>query len=139
MADIHRTIIYTPTAPLRENAPFSQAVVVNGTMYISGNVGTDPSTKKLVPGGIRAETEQTLKNIGEILKAAGASFKNVVKTTVLITDMNDYAAVNEVYAKFFSESKPARAAYQVVCLPAKEAKIEIEAVAVVGNIVEGKL
>ncbi|XP_076462768.1 2-iminobutanoate/2-iminopropanoate deaminase-like [Babylonia areolata] len=135
-SNIVRRIIGSPPAPT-PGGPYSPAVVVGQTMYISGMIGVLPSNKQLVAGGVGPETEQTLKNIGEVLKAAGISFKNVVKTTVLLTDINDYPAMNEAYAKFFNESKPARAAYQVVCLPNKQAKVEIEAVAVVGEIVEG--
>ncbi|KAK7100279.1 2-iminobutanoate/2-iminopropanoate deaminase-like isoform X1 [Littorina saxatilis] len=138
MANVVRKLVSTPSAP-KSIGPFSQAVIVDKTMYISGFVGFDPATTTLVPGGVREQTEQTLKNIGEVLKAAGATYNNVVKTTVLLTDMNDYAVVNEVYGKYFSENKPARAAYQIGCLPAREAKVEIEAVAVLGNIVDGKL
>ncbi|KAK7100280.1 2-iminobutanoate/2-iminopropanoate deaminase-like isoform X2 [Littorina saxatilis] len=138
MANTKRRIVRAAGAPT-PTGQYNQAVIVDKTMYISGFVGFDPATTTLVPGGVREQTEQTLKNIGEVLKAAGATYNNVVKTTVLLTDMNDYAVVNEVYGKYFSENKPARAAYQIGCLPAREAKVEIEAVAVLGNIVDGKL
>ncbi|KAL8586771.1 hypothetical protein ACOMHN_061284 [Nucella lapillus] len=135
-ANIVRRIIGSPPAPT-PGGPYSPAVIVGNTMYISGMIGVNPANRQLVPGGIGPETEQTLKNIGAVLQGAGISYNNVVKTTVLLTDINDYPAMNEVYAKFFSESKPARAAYQVSCLPNKQAKVEIEAVAIVGKIVEG--
>ncbi|KAJ1193253.1 hypothetical protein NDU88_002555 [Pleurodeles waltl] len=114
---------------------YSQAVVVDRTMYIAGQVGLDPATGQLVDGGVLAQTKQALVNMGEILKAAGCDYKNVVKTTVLLTDMNDFAGVNDVYKQFFPNNCPARAAYQVVALP-KNGLVEIEAVAVVGPITE---
>ena len=103
-------------------------------MYISGQIGFDPSTMQIVgKGNVQAEAKQALINMGEILKAAGASYKNVVKTTVLLANINDFVAVNEVYKTFFTSNYPARAAYQVAALP-KGALVEIEAVAVVGPI-----
>jgi len=129
---IVRKIISTSKAPAAVG-PYSQAVQVNETLYISGQIGFIPETMNIVDGGAASETDQALKNMGEILKAAGSSYKNVVKTTVLLKDINDYAAVNEVYSKYFSDARPARAAYQVAALP-KAANVEIEAVAVVGDI-----
>ncbi|XP_012938469.1 2-iminobutanoate/2-iminopropanoate deaminase isoform X2 [Aplysia californica] len=112
-----------------------QAVKVNETLYISGQIGFIPETMEIVAGGAAAETDQALKNLGTILAEAGGTYNNVVKTTVLLKDIGEYAAVNDVYAKYFSESKPARAAYQVAALP-KGANVEIEAVAVIGEIVD---
>merc|ERR1712004_258158 len=110
------------------------AVQVDSTLYISGQIGFIPSTMQIVEGGAAAEAKQALTNMGHILNAANCTFNNVVKTTVLMADMKDYPAVNEVYAQFFSkEAAPARAAYQAAALP-KGAKVEIEAVAIVGNI-----
>lgn len=103
-------------------------------MYVSGQLGMDPATKELVEGGVVPQARQALKNMGEILKAAGASHASVVKATVLLADMSDFAKVNEVYAEFFKgPGEPARAAYQVAGLP-KGAAVEIEAVAVVGDV-----
>jgi len=129
---IIRKIISTPKAPAAVG-PYSQAVQVNDTLYISGQIGFIPETMEIAPGGAVAECEQALKNMGEILKEAGISYGNVIKTTVLLKDIGTYAAVNEVYTKYFSESKPARAAYEVAALP-KGATVEIEAIAVVGEI-----
>jgi len=114
--------------------PYNQAVIVNGsTMYISGTMGIDPNTNQLVGGGTVAEAVMALTNIGNLLKAAGASFNNVVKVTVLMADMDDFADVNEVYKKFFTRNYPARAAYQVAALP-KGARVEIEAIAMLGAV-----
>jgi len=104
-------------------------------MYISGSLGLNPLTSELVPGGVEAETDQSLKNIESILKKAGIDYNNVVKTTVLLADINDWPKVNTLYQKYFSSHCPARAAYAVKELP-KGARIEIEAVAVIGNIVD---
>ncbi|XP_013786662.1 2-iminobutanoate/2-iminopropanoate deaminase-like [Limulus polyphemus] len=136
MASIIRRIINTSLAP-KAIGPYSQAVQVDNTLYISGQIGFDPATMKLVEGGTVPQTKQLLQNMGKILEAAGATYNNVVKTTVLLADMNDYPTVNEVYKEFFTTNCPARAAYQVACLPAG-AKVEIEAIAVIGNIVESQ-
>jgi len=133
---IVRKIISTSKAPAAVG-PYSQAVQVNETLYISGQIGFIPETMNIVDGGAASETDQALKNMGEILKAAGSSYKNVVKTTVLLKDINDYAAVNEVYSKYFSDARPARAAYQVAALP-KGANVEIEAIAVIGELTDLK-
>ncbi|KAG5265167.1 hypothetical protein AALO_G00262120 [Alosa alosa] len=127
-----RKIIHTDTAPAAIG-PYSQAVVVDRTMYISGQLGLDTASGQLVPGGVQAQAKQALTNMGEILKAAGCGYENVVKTTVLLADMNDFNNVNEVYKQFFSSNYPARAAYQVAALP-RGGLVEIEAVAVVGPI-----
>uniref|UniRef100_A0A3Q4HB74 Reactive intermediate imine deaminase A homolog n=1 Tax=Neolamprologus brichardi TaxID=32507 RepID=A0A3Q4HB74_NEOBR len=116
MASIRRQIIYTPKAPVRQGI-YSQAVIVDRTMYISGQLGMDVASGKLVDGGVQAQAKQVLINIGEILKAAGCDYSNVVKTTVLLADINDFNNVNEVYKTFFSSNFPARAAYQVAALP----------------------
>uniref|UniRef100_A0A8C0HD35 Reactive intermediate imine deaminase A homolog n=1 Tax=Chelonoidis abingdonii TaxID=106734 RepID=A0A8C0HD35_CHEAB len=113
----------------------SQAVLIDRTMYIAGQLGMDPSSGQLVPGGAKEEAKQALKNIGEILKAAGCDYSNVVKTTVLMADMKDFSDINETYKQFFRSNFPARAAYQVVALP-KDAQVEIEAVAIQGPIQE---
>merc|ERR1711976_436134 len=105
-------------------------------MYISGQLGRDPATGEFVKGGVEAEAEQVLKNMQGILKAAGIGMENVVKTTVLLADIKDWPKVNVVYAKYFKDRAPARAAYQVAALP-KGARVEMEAIAVVGNIREG--
>ncbi|XP_015238807.1 PREDICTED: ribonuclease UK114 [Cyprinodon variegatus] len=132
MAALIRRIISTAKAPAAIG-PYSQAVVVDRTVYISGQLGMDPASGQLVEGGVQAQTRQALVNMGEILKAAGCSYKNVVKTTVLLADMNDFVNVNDVYKQFFSANFPARAAYQVAALP-RGGLVEIEAVAVLGPL-----
>ncbi len=109
--------------------PYSQAIKAGNTLYISGQLPIDPETGAFPSNEITAQTEASLKNIGAILKEAGMDYKNVVKTTVLLKDIADFTAMNEVYAKFFSEPFPARAAFQVAALP-KDALVEIEAIAV---------
>uniref|UniRef100_A0A1I7X783 2-iminobutanoate/2-iminopropanoate deaminase n=1 Tax=Heterorhabditis bacteriophora TaxID=37862 RepID=A0A1I7X783_HETBA len=111
---------------------FGQAVRVENTIYLSGSLGMDPLTGQL-SDGIKGQTHQSLKNIGEVLKAAGVGYGNVVKTTVLLADINDFATVNDIYKEYFIKNFPARAAYQVAVLP-KNALVEIEAIAVVGEI-----
>ncbi|MBQ4448804.1 MAG: RidA family protein [Prevotella sp.] len=109
--------------------PYSQAIGANGTVYVSGQLGIDPSTGNFTEGGAVAQARQSLTNISNILKEAGMSMKNVVKVTVLLADINDFAAVNEIYKDFFEAPFPARSAFAVAALP-KGGKIEIEAIAV---------
>ncbi|KAM5156694.1 2-iminobutanoate/2-iminopropanoate deaminase isoform 2-T2 [Mantella aurantiaca] len=116
MASIVRKIICSAKAPAAIG-PYSQAVVVDKTMYVSGQLGMDPASGQLVHGGVKSEAKQALINMGEILKAAGCDYTNVVKTTVLLADINDFNDVNEVYKQFFQTNHPARAAYQVAALP----------------------
>ncbi|KAG5842544.1 2-iminobutanoate/2-iminopropanoate deaminase isoform X1 [Anguilla rostrata] len=132
MASIQRKIPYTAKAPIRQGI-YSQAVVADRTMYISGQLGMDTASGQLVSGGVQAQAKQALVNMGEILKAAGCGYENVVKTTVLLADMNDFTNVNDVYKQFFTSNFPARAAYQVAALP-RGGLVEIEAVAVLGPI-----
>lgn len=123
------TRIATESAPAAVG-PYSQAVEAGGTVYVSGQIPLVPATGQIVEGGIEAQAEQSLKNIGAILEAAGLGYGDVVKTTVLLADINDFVAVNEVYARFFTgEVLPARAAFQAAALP-RGAGVEIEAVAV---------
>lgn len=107
--------------------PYSQAVYLNGTLFVSGQLPVDPATGA-IPGGIEAQTRQALQNIGAILEAAGLSFNDVVRTTVLLADMADFAAMNAVYAEFFKQEKPARVCFQAAALP-KNALVEIDAIA----------
>nr|XP_002710629.3 2-iminobutanoate/2-iminopropanoate deaminase [Oryctolagus cuniculus] len=132
MSSLVRKVISTAKAPAAIG-PYSQAVQVDRTVYVSGQVGLDPSSGKLVPGGVVEETKQALTNMGEILKAAGCDFTNVVKTTVLLADMNDFTTVNEIYKQYFKSNFPARAAYQVAALPLGS-RVEIEAIAVQGPL-----
>jgi 2-iminobutanoate/2-iminopropanoate deaminase len=123
-----KTIIYTDLAP-KAIGPYSQAVEANGTLYISGQVPIDPATGKLVEGGIKEQTLQVMKNISVILRQAGYSFADVVKSVCLLSDMDNFAAMNEVYGSYYQTNSPARAAYGVVKLPLG-ALIEIETIAV---------
>jgi 2-iminobutanoate/2-iminopropanoate deaminase len=122
-----KKIINTTNAPAAIG-PYSQAIEVNGTLYISGQIPIDPSTATVVVGDITAQTEQVLKNIGAILDAAGYSFGDVVKSTCLLSDMANFKAMNEVYAKYYPTAPPARAAYAIKDLPLG-VLIEIESVA----------
>lgn len=109
--------------------PYSQAIEANGTIYVSGQLPIDPATGNFAEGDIKALATQSLTNIKNILAEAGLTMANVVKVTVLLADINDFAAVNEVYAQFFQAPYPARSAFAVGALP-KGSKIEIEAIAV---------
>ncbi len=122
-----KKIIYTKNAP-EAVGPYSQAVETNGTLYISGQIPINPLNGKIVEGGIKEQTEQVMKNIEAILKKAGYTFDNVVKSTCLLDDMDNFAAMNEVYAKYYNTNPPARAAFGVVKLPLG-VKIEIETIA----------
>ncbi|MCK9448644.1 MAG: RidA family protein [Bacteroidales bacterium] len=123
-----KKIISTSNAPAAIG-PYSQAVEVNGILYISGQVPIDPATGKLVEETIEAQTEQVMKNIGAILEAAGYSFSDVVKSTCLLHDMADFAAMNAVYGKYYQQDPPARVAYAVKGLPLG-AIVEIETIAI---------
>ena len=119
--------ISTSSAPAAIG-PYSQAIEVNGWVFASGQIPLDPSTGQLVAGGVKEQAEQCLKNASAILQAAGLDLSRVVKTTVYLADMNDFAAMNEVYASFFKEPYPARSAVAVKTLP-KGALVEIECIA----------
>lgn len=110
--------------------PYSQAIKANGIVYCSGQIPIDVETGEFVSNDIKEQTEQVLRNLSAVLKAAGTSLGNVVKTTVFLADMEDFFAMNEVYAEFFGENKPARATVQAARLP-KDAKVEIECIAIV--------
>jgi len=122
-----KRIISTPDAP-QAIGPYSQAVEVNGTLYISGQVPLDPQSMKVVEGRIKEQTLQVMQNIEAILKAAGYSFSDVVKSTCLLSDMANFKAMNEVYGSFYTENPPARAAFAVKELPLG-VLVEIETVA----------
>lgn len=122
-----KKIIFTDKAP-KAIGPYSQAVEINGTLYISGQVPINPETGQM-PEGIKDQTEQVMKNIGAILEAAGYTFNDVVKSTCLLSDMDNFQAMNEVYGGYYKDNPPARAAYGVVKLPLG-AMIEIETIAV---------
>jgi 2-iminobutanoate/2-iminopropanoate deaminase len=121
------------TAPTSAPAigPYSPAVRAGNLLFLSGQIPLDPASGQLVEGDIRAQTTVVLQNMGELLTAGGADFSHVVRTTIFLADMNDFAAVNEIYASFFSPPYPARATVQVARLP-KDVRVEIDAIAVVG-------
>lgn len=123
-----KRIIHTKNAPAAVG-PYSQAVEINGTLYISGQVPLDPGGGKIVEGGISEQTDRVMKNIGEILTAAGYAYSDVVKSTCLLSDMANFKAMNEVYAAYYPENPPARAAFAVKELPLG-VLIEIESIAV---------
>ena len=120
-------VISTDRGP-RAIGPYSQAIRANGFLFLSGQVSLDPATQQLVQGGIAAQTTRVLENLKAILEAAGSSLARVVKTTVYLKDMNDFAAMNEVYARYFPSAPPARATVEVARLP-KDARVEIELIA----------
>ncbi|MGF7138794.1 RidA family protein [Roseimarinus sediminis] len=123
-----KKIIFTSEAPAAVG-PYSQAVEINGTLYISGQVPIDPASGKVVANTIEGQSEQVMKNIAAILKEAGYAFSDVVKSTCLLSDMANFKAMNEVYARYYPENQPARAAFAVKELPLG-VLIEIETVAV---------
>jgi 2-iminobutanoate/2-iminopropanoate deaminase len=112
--------------------PYSQAIQAGSLLFLSGQIPLDPETGKMVEGDIAAQTHRVFKNLQAVLEAAGATFDNVVRTTVYVADMNDFAVVNEVYGTYFSSPAPARATVQAARLP-KDALIEIDAIALLGN------
>jgi 2-iminobutanoate/2-iminopropanoate deaminase len=129
--DAARRIIATPNAPAAIG-PYSQAVLVDDTLYLSGQIPIDPGTGEVARDGIESETRQVLDNIGAVLRAAGMGFAEVAQVQVFLRDLEDYAVVNRVYAEYFDEGYPARAAVQVARLP-RDVSIEIMAVAVRGS------
>lgn len=122
-----KRIIQTDNAP-QAIGPYSQAVEIDGTLYVSGQVPINPQEGKVMEGGIEEQTEQVMKNIGAILEAAGYEYKDVIKSTCLLKDMDNFKAMNEVYGKYYPENPPARAAYQVVKLPL-DVMVEVECIA----------
>ena len=119
--------IKTENAP-KAIGPYSQGIIVNGFLFVSGQLPIDPATGDLVPGGIQEQTKQALLNVKAIVEAAGLTMSQVVKATVLLSSMNDFTAMNEVYNTFFSNQLPARIAFQAARLP-KDALVEIELIA----------
>ncbi len=124
---MQRQVISSDKAP-KAIGPYSQAIRVGDFVFCAGQAALDPATGNLVPGGIEAETRQVLKNLSVVLQAAGTSMSQVVKTTVFLLDMNEFAKMNAVYAEFFPSNPPARSTVQVARLP-KDARVEIEVVA----------
>jgi len=125
-----RQAVSTPSAP-KAIGPYSQAIRAGSLLFVSGQVPIDPATGQIVNGDIAAQTHRVFQNIGEILKAGGASFDHVVRTTVFLADMNDFTAMNEAYATYFTAPAPARATVQVSRLP-KDARLEIDVIASFG-------
>ena len=122
-----KQIIKTEQAP-QAIGPYSQAVRAGGFVFASGQIPLDPQTGEFVAGGVAEQTEQVLRNLSAVLTASGTSLDRVVKTTVFLADMNDFAAMNEVYGRYFSENAPARATVEAARLP-RDARVEIEAIA----------
>ena len=121
-------VLHTDNAPAALG-PYSQAIKAGNLLFLSGQVPLDPATMEVVEGGIKEQATRSLTNLKNVLAEAGADFSNVVKTTVFIKDMNEFGALNEVYAEFFGENKPARSCVEVARLP-KDVKVEIELIAV---------
>ena len=126
-----KTAVTSPSAA-PAIGPYSPAVRVGNLLFLSGQIPLDPATGQLVDGDIRAQTTRVLQNLGELLKAGGADFTHVVRTTIFLADLGDFATVNEIYASYFSEPYPARATVQVARLP-RDVRVEIDAIAVIGD------
>lgn len=124
-----KTVISTPDAPAAIG-PYSQAIVSNGFVFVSGQIALDPATGQLVPGGIEEQTTRVIENLAAVLKAAGSSLSEVVKTTVYLKDMGEFTAMNAVYAQYFSTDAPARATVEAARLP-RDVRVEIDCIAVV--------
>jgi len=127
-----RQAISTTSAPAAIG-PYSQGIALDDLVFCSGQVGLDPASGALVEGGVEAQAERALQNLGAVLDAAGCTFADVVKTTVFLADIDDFAAVNAVYARFMADPPPARSTFAVGALP-KGARIEIEAIAGKGRL-----
>jgi len=122
-----REVVSTKDAP-QAIGPYSQAVKANGFIFTSGQIAIDPSTQQVVPGDVAAQTERVLRNLSEILEAAGSGLGKVVRCTVFLKDMNHFAAMNQVYGKYFSSAPPARSTVEVARLP-KDVLVEIDVIA----------
>jgi 2-iminobutanoate/2-iminopropanoate deaminase len=130
MPDPRLTIVHTPQAPAAIG-PYSQAVIANGMVFTAGQIALDPATMEVVEGDVVAQTERVLQNLGAVLAEAGASWRTVVKTTIFLADMADFARVNEVYGRVLGDARPARSTVAAAGLP-RGVRVEIEAVALVG-------
>lgn len=122
-----REVIATNDGP-KAIGPYSQAIKVNGFVFLSGQIPLDPATQQLIAGDIATQTERVLQNIGSILRAAGSSMEQVIKTTVFLKNMSEFAAMNEVYGRYFAQAPPARSTVEVARLP-KDVLVEIEVIA----------
>ena len=122
--------VQTDSAP-KAIGPYSQAIKANGLVFASGQIPLDPTTMQIVEGGIREQTERVMNNLSAVLQAAGSSFDRVVKTTVFLADLADFAEMNETYGRFFGEAPPARSTVQVSRLP-RDVRVEIDLIALAG-------
>jgi 2-iminobutanoate/2-iminopropanoate deaminase len=122
-----RTIIASNDAP-KAIGPYSQAVKASGFVFCSGQIAIDPATQQVITGDVAAQTDRVLRNLSEILRAAGSGLGKVVRCTVFLKNMSEFAAMNEVYGKYFNSSPPARSTVEVACLP-KNVLVEIDAIA----------
>lgn len=122
-----REVISTKNAP-QAIGPYSQAIKANGFIFTSGQIAIDPATQQVIAGDVAAQTDRVLRNLSEILEAAGSGLGKVVRCTVFLKDMNDFAAMNQVYGKYFSSAPPARSTVEVARLP-KDVLVEIDAIA----------
>ncbi|GAC1446281.1 MAG: RidA family protein [Pyrinomonadaceae bacterium] len=129
MSEQVKKVVATDRAP-RAIGPYSQAIVVNNLVFTSGQIPIDPQTGEFVAGGIAEQTEQVFRNLAAVLEAAGTNLEKAFKTTVFLVDMNDFAAMNEVYARHFAGDFPARSTVQAARLP-RDARVEIEVVALI--------
>ena len=125
-----KKVVATEEAP-KAIGPYSQAIVHNGLAYLSGQIPLDPATGKVVEGDIAIQTARVLDNLSAVLEACGASLENVVKTTVFIKDMGEFAKMNEVYGRYFAANPPARSTVEAARLP-RDVRVEIDAIAIVG-------
>jgi 2-iminobutanoate/2-iminopropanoate deaminase len=123
--------VHTDDAP-KAIGPYSQGIKANGLIFVSGQIPLDPATMQIVEGGIREQTERVMKNLSAVLQAAGSSLQRVVRTTVFLVDLNDFAEMNEVYGSFFDDTPPARSTVQVSRLP-RDVRVEIDAIALDGD------
>ncbi len=129
MSSRERKVVITEGAP-KAIGPYSVAIRTENLIFASGSLGVDPATGEFAAGGVEGQTRQALKNLGEVLKAGGSSLEQVVKTTVFMQDMSEFALMNAVYAEFFPNESPARSTVEVAALP-KAAAVEIEVIALV--------
>lgn len=125
MKDVQAVRTDDAPAPI---GPYSQAIQAGSELFCSGQIPIDPRTGEMIEGDASAQADRVLRNLGAVLQAGGSSYADVVKTTIFLTDMNDFAAVNEVYARYFDAAKPARSTIAVAALP-KGARVEIDAIA----------
>jgi 2-iminobutanoate/2-iminopropanoate deaminase len=124
-----KDIVQTDTAP-QAIGPYSQAIKAGGFVFVSGQIPTDPQSGQFVPGGIAEQTAQVMKNLAAVLLAAGSSLEQVVKATVFLADMDEFAAMNQVYGEYFATNPPARATVEVARLP-RDARVEIDVIALI--------